>query len=94
MRPTPTETRPSTGVDLERVSQIEPPGEDGQSPSSKTNPLSPPGTKAPAGREDPTRETSASSNATAESAFKVDCEEPVSPAVLAIFFIFFFKSNK
>ena len=80
MRPTLTETCPNTGVDLELVSRIEPPSEDGPAPATKTDPLSPPGTTVPGGREDPTRETNGSSNATAESALEDDCAEQASPA--------------
>ena len=80
MCPTPTETRPNTGEDPEEVSRIELPAEDGPAPSTKTDPLSPPGTEAPEAREDLTRGTSASSNVTAGSAFEDDSKEPTSPA--------------
>ena len=80
MRPTPTEMRPNTGADPEQVSQIEPPLEDGPTPSTKTDPLTPPGTEVPGGRADRSRETNAPSNATAEIAFEGDCVELASPS--------------
>ena len=73
--------RPSTGEDPEEVSRIESPGEDDPAPSTKTDPPSPSETEVQGVREDPTRGTSASSNATAGSACKDDCEEPTSPAM-------------
>ena len=60
--------------------RIKPLGGDSSSPSTKTDPLSPPGTEALGAMEDLTRETSASSNAPAGRAFEDDCEEPTSPA--------------
>ena len=80
VRPTPTERRPSTGVDREQVSRIEPPKEDGPAPSTKTGPPAPPGTGAPEGKENLTRGTNESSNATEGSAFEGDRAGPVSPA--------------
>ena len=78
--PHPDRDHPDTGVDLEPVSRINPPQEDGPAPSTKTDPPTPPGTMAPVAREDPTRETSAPSNATAESTFEDDCAELASPS--------------
>ena len=61
--PNPTKTRPNTGVDPEQVSRIEPPLTGDPSPSTKTDPVSPPPAKPPEAREGLTRGTTGTSDA-------------------------------
>ena len=81
MCPTLTEKRPNTGEDPEQVSRKETPSEGDPSPSTKPGLPPPLVTEAPGEREDQTRGTNGSSNATAESAFEDAREVPASPAM-------------